>query len=153
MTRMVLAATALCALALTATFVPRARATSDQVQYVFMGQCNGLLHWVSMLYDRPSNSVSTVILRAKCPYHETQSFRIFRNTAIPVNLGGRYSDIIKQSGIDYYIDGIIHSASKATLKHKGPKTVLTCGPTDIIGPPLKVPVCERFRLTAQPSQE
>jgi hypothetical protein len=147
------ATTALCALAIAAMLAPRAQAAADQVQYVFKGECNGLLHWVSMLYDRPSNSVSTVILRAKCPYHETQSFSIFRRIAIPVNLGGRYSEIIKQSGIDHYIDGHILSPGTATLKHKGPKTVLTCGSTEIIGPPLKVPVCERFKLTAQPSPE
>ncbi len=153
MTRMVFAATALCALVFAAMTAARAQTVSDQVQYVFKGECNGLLHWVSMLHDRPSNSVSTVILRAKCPYHETQSFSIFRQVAIPVNLGGRYSDIIKQSGIDHYIDGYILSPVAATLKHKGPKTVLTCGSTDIIGPPLKVPVCERFKLTAQPNSE
>ena len=153
MTRLVLAATALCALALSALPAPRARAAADQVQYVFSGECNGLLHWVSVRYDRPRNSVSTVILRAKCPYHETQSYRIFRNLSIPVNLGGRYSDIIKQSGIDYYIDGNILSEETATLKHKGPKTVLACGTADIIGPQLKAPVCERFKLWAQPYRE
>ena len=137
-------------LALTAAFAPAspAQAKTSQVQYVFSGQCNGLLHWVSLLYDRPSNKVSTVILRAKCPYHETQTFRIFREIEIPVNLGGRFSEIIKQSGIDYYIDGNIHSPGSATLRHKGPKTVLTCGAlnTDFVGPILKTPICNRFKL-------
>ena len=127
----------------------------DRVQYVFSGQCNGLLHWVSLLHERRTNAVSTVILRAKCPYHETQTFRIFRDVGIPVNLGGRFSDIVKQSGIDYYIDGNIHSSSRATLRHKGPKTVLTCNKPDpeFIGPPLKAAICQRFKLKAKVSAE
>ena len=113
------------------------------------------MHWVSLLYERPTNKISTVIVRAKCPYHDTQTFRIFRDVAIPVNLGGRFSDIVKQSGIDYFIDGNILSPRKATLKHKGPKTVLTCGKpnTDFVGPLLKAPVCERFTLRVQASDQ
>ena len=126
-----------------------AQTAAAQVQYVFSGECSGLLHWVSVLHDRKSNSISTVIMRAKCPYHETQSFRIFRDIAIPVNLGGRFSDIIKQSGIDYYIDGTIISSSRAVLRHKGPKFVLVCGAPDTYGLLLKAPMCARFKLTAR----
>ena len=138
-----------CAALLIGALSTRALARPDQVQYVFSGQCHGLLHWVSLLYDRSDNVVSTVIVRAKCPYDDIQSFRIFRNTDIQVNLGGRFSDIIKQSGIDYFIDGTIVSANHATLKQKGPKTVLTCGKPDIVGPRLRAEICSQFKLTAR----
>jgi hypothetical protein len=116
----------------------------NQTQYTYSGDCNGMPHWVSMLYDREHNKISTLIVLAKCPEGGEPTFRIFREIAIPVNAGGMFSDIIKQAGIDYLIDGRIVSRKQALLNHRGPPKTLSCaGPES-----LTVPMCSRFKLTA-----
>ena len=116
----------------------------NQTQYTYSGDCNGMPHWVSMLYDREHNKISTVVVLAKCPEGGEPTFRIFREIAIPVNAGGMFSDIIKQAGIDYLIDGRIVSRKQALLNHRGPPKTLSCaGPES-----LTVPMCSRFKLTA-----
>lgn len=117
----------------------------NQIQYTYSGECNGMPHWVSMLYDREHNKISTVIILAKCPEGGEPTFRIFREIAIPVNAGGMFSDIIKQAGIDYLIDGRIVSRKQAVLNHRGPPKTLSCAGPET----LKVPMCSRFKLTAR----
>ena len=118
--------------------------TPNQTQYTYSGECNGMPHWVSMLYDREHNKISTVVVLAKCPEGGEPTFRVFREIAIPVNAGGMFSDIIKQAGIDYLIDGRIVSRKQAVLNHRGPPKTLSCaGPES-----LTVPMCSRFKLTA-----
>ncbi len=116
----------------------------NQTQYTYSGECNGMPHWVSMLYDREHNKISTVIVLAKCPEGGEPTFRIFREIAIPVNAGGMFSDIIKQAGIDYLIDGRIISRKAAELNHRGPPKTLSCAGPET----LTVPMCSRFKLTA-----
>jgi len=116
----------------------------NQTQYTFSGDCNGMPHWVSMLYDREHNKISNVIVLAKCPEGGEPTFRIFREIAIPVNAGGMFSDIIKQAGIDYLIDGRVISRKAAELNHRGPPKMLTCAGSES----LTVPMCSRFKLSA-----
>ena len=111
-------------------------------QYTFSGACNGIPHWVSLLYDRKANAISNIVVRASCPAGEPQAYRIYREGIIPVTMGGNFADVIKRSGIDYVISGRIVSRSKATLRHKGPPKALIC-PAD---GGLKARVCERFTL-------
>jgi hypothetical protein len=116
----------------------------NQTQYTYSGDCNGMPHWVSMLYDREHNKISNVIVLAKCPEGGEPTFRIFREIAIPVNAGGMFGDRIKQAGIDYLIDGRIVSRKQATLNHRGPPKLLTCAGSE----DLAVPMCSRFKLSA-----
>ena len=116
----------------------------NQTQYTYSGECNGMPHWVSMLYDREHNKISTLIMLAKCPEGGEPTFRIFREIAIPVNAGGMFSEMIKQAGIDYLIDGRIVSRKQAVLNHRGPPKTLSCAGPET----LTVPMCSRFKLTA-----
>jgi len=139
----VLFAVLICAFGLLGSEFAAAQ-SPNQTQYTFSGECNGMPHWVSMLYDREHNKISNVIMLAKCPEGGEPTFRVFREIAIPVNAGGMFSDIIKQAGIDYLIDGRIVSRKQATLNHRGPPKMLTCAGSES----LTVPMCGRFKLTA-----
>ena len=114
-------------------------------QYKFSGECNGLPHWVSLLYDTEQDHISNLIVRASCPTGDPSVYRIHRDKIIPVYMGGAFSRVIKYPGVDYVITGRILSKTKAVLRHKGPLKTLTCPGTE----PLKASVCERFELKAE----
>lgn len=118
--------------------------TATARQYKFSGECNGLPHWVSLLYDTEHDHISNLVIRASCPTGEPSVYRIHRDKIIPVYMGGAFSRVIKYPGVDYVITGRILSKSKAVLSHKGPIKTLTCPGSE----PPRANVCERFELKA-----
>lgn len=138
-------ACALLALSLAAAAGSAWAAPAGQRQYTFTGQCNGLQHWVSMLYDRKKDHVTNLVVRASCPVGEPSVYRIHREKIIPVYMGGTFSRVIRYPGVSYVITGRIVSRKKAVLRHKGPAKTLTCPGSE----PLKAKVCEKFELKAR----
>lgn len=114
-------------------------------QYAFAGQCNGLDHWVSLLYEPARNAVSTIIVKASCPQGEPTVTRIIRGRIIPVTVGGQFSDIVTYPGISYLVSGQLVSSHRATLAIKGPPKALACR----LGEQAKATVCEQFTLSAK----
>lgn len=113
-------------------------------QYVFNGSCNGLRHWVSVLFEPGKNRVTNIVAKAACPEGEPSVSRIISGRSIPVVVGGLFSDRVAYPGISYIVSGRIHSRSKATLALKGPRKTLACTPGA-----KPASVCDRFTLKAK----
>lgn len=124
--------------------VNQTEAAPKSRQYVFVGKCNGLDHWVSVRYQPSKNLVTDIIAKATCPHGEPSVSRIIRGRPIAVTVGGQFGRVLNYPGISYSVTGRIHSRSKVSLAFKGPPKLMTC-PNDA----KQKSVCERFTLKAQ----